>query len=71
MARPRIPEASRRRLDEVVRRLGDLLPTRGPSRLPDEIKMAATIEIETPDGSTSRLSVVTRRRVEPRDASQA
>lgn len=68
MARPRIPEASRRRLDEVVRRLGDLLPTSWAVTVARRDQDGGTIEIETPDGSASRLSVVTRRRLEPRDA---
>lgn len=70
MARPRIPEASRRRLDEVVRRLGDLLPTSWAVNVARRDQDGGTIEIETPDGSTSRLSVVTRRRLEPRDAAK-
>ena len=70
MGRPRIPEASRRRLDEVVRRLGDLLPTSWAVTVARRDQDGGTIEITTPDGNASRLSVVTRRRLEPRDAAK-
>ncbi len=70
MARPRIPEASRRRLDKVVRRLGDLLPTSWAVTVARRDQDGGTIGITTPGGSTSRLSVVTRRRLEPRDAAK-
>jgi len=68
MARPRIPEASRRRLDEVVRRLGDLLPSTWTVKVARRDQVGGTIEIGTPDGNTSPISVVTCRRLEPRDA---
>lgn len=70
MARPRIPEASRRRLDEVVRRLGGLLPTSWTVTVARRDQDGGDIEVEAPDGGTTRLSVVTRRRLEPRDAAK-
>ena len=70
MARPRIPEASRRRLDEVVRRLGDLLPTSWAVTVARRDQDGGAIAIEAPNGSTSPVSVVTRRRLEPRDAAK-
>lgn len=70
MARPRIPEASRRRLDEVVRRLGDLLPSTWTVKVARRDQDGGTLAIEAPDGNTSPVSVVTRRRLEPRDAAK-
>ncbi len=70
MARPRIPEASRRRLDDVVRQLGALLPSSWTVNVVRRDQDGGDIGIEAPDGSTSCFSVVTRRRLEPRDATK-
>lgn len=66
MGRPAIPEASRRRLDDTVNRLGALLPD----------GWQVTVELRSADGGVVRLAddrdridiaVLTRDRIEPRD----
>lgn len=70
MGRPPIPEASRKRLAAVVDRLGRLLPSSWTVTVERRNRDGGVIEIAAPDGSSARLSVVTRRRLEPRDAAR-
>jgi len=68
MGRPPIPEASRKRLAAVVEWLGDLLPSSWTVTVERRNREGGVIEIAAPDGAAATLSVVTRRRLEPRDA---
>ena len=70
MGRPPIPEASRKRLATVVDQLGDLLPFSWTVTVERRNRDGGVIEIAAPDGAVATLSVITRRRLEPRDAAK-
>jgi hypothetical protein len=68
VGRPPIPEASRKRLTTVVDRLNGHLPSSWTVAVERRNRDGGDIEIVAPDGAAATLSVVTRRRLEPRDA---
>ena len=70
MGRPPIPEATRKRLAAVVDRLGGLLPSSWTVTIERRNREGGVIEIAAPDGAAATLSVITRRRLEPRDAAK-
>ena len=67
MARPAIPEASRRRLDDTVERLRALLPDEWTVTVAHRQPDLGTVSITADDGTEATVSVVTRDRLEPRD----
>jgi len=67
VARPAIPEASRRRLDETVERLRALLPDDWNVTVAHRQPDRGIISITADDGTEASVSVVTRHRLEPRD----
>ena len=67
MARPAIPEASRRRLDDTVERLHALLPDDWNVAVAHRQPDRGIISIADDDGTEATVSVVTRHRLEPRD----
>ena len=67
MARPAIPEASRRRLDDAVERLGALVPDDWTVTVAHRQPDLGIISIAADDGTEATVSVVTRDRLEPRD----
>jgi DNA-binding transcriptional ArsR family regulator len=68
MGRPPIPEASRRRLAIVADKLAGLLPASWDVGVVRRSRDGGDIELTAPDGSTGTVTVVARRRLEPRDA---
>ena len=66
VARPAIPEASRRRLDDTVVRLRALLPDDWNLTIAHRQPDRGVISI-TADGAEATVSVLTRDRLEPRD----
>ena len=70
MGRPPIPEASRRRLAEVVDRLAGLLPSSWNVSVVRRARDGGVIEVGGPDSTASAVSVIVSRRVEPRDAAK-
>ena len=66
VARPAIPEASRRRLDNTVERLRALLPDDWNVTVAHRQPDRGIISI-TADGDAATVSVLTRDRLEPRD----
>jgi hypothetical protein len=67
VARPAIPEASRRRLDDTVERLRGLLPDDWGVTVAHRQPDVGIISIADDDGTEATVSVVTRHRLEPRD----
>ena len=67
MARPAIPEASRRRLDDAVERLRGLLPEDWGVTVAHRQPDVGIISIADDDGTEATVSVVTRHRLAPRD----
>ncbi len=67
VARPAIPEASRRRLDDTVERLRALLPDDWNVAVAHRQPDRGIISIADDDGTEATVSVVTRHRLEPRD----
>ena len=67
MARPAIPEASRRRLDDTVEHLRALLPDDWNVTVAHRQPDRGIISIADDDGTEATVSVVTRHRLEPRD----
>ena len=67
MARPAIPEASRRRLDDTVERLRALVPDDWTVTVAHRQPDLGTISISADDGTEVTVSVMTRERLEPRD----
>ena len=67
MARPAIPEASRRRLDDAVERLRALVPDDWTVTVAHRQPDLGTVIITADDGTEATVSVVTRDRLEPRD----
>ena len=67
MARPPIPEASRRRLDDTVDRLRALLPDDWNVTVAHRQPDVGIITIADNDGTEATVSVVTRHRLAPRD----
>ncbi len=70
MGRPPIPEASRKRLARVVDMLSDLLPPSWDITVVRRGRDGGVVEVTAPDGPTGVISVVVRRRLEPRDAAK-
>ena len=68
MGRPPIPEASRKRLARVVDILTGLLPPPWDITVARRSPDGGVVEVAAPDGPTGVISVVVRRRLEPRDA---
>ena len=66
MARPAIPEASRRRLDDTIERLRALLPDDWTVTVAHRHPDRGIISIAV-DGAEATVSVLTRDRLEPRD----
>ena len=67
MARPAIPEASRRRLDDAVERLRALVPDDWTVTVAHRQADLGTVSITADDGTEATMSVMTRDRLEPRD----
>ena len=67
MARPAIPEASRRRLDDTVARLRALVPDDWNVTVAHRQPDRGVVSIAADDGTEATASVVTRHRLEPRD----
>jgi hypothetical protein len=67
VARPAIPEASRRRLDDAVERLRSLVPDDWTVAVTRRQPDLGVVSITADDGTEATVSVVTRDRVEPRD----
>ncbi len=67
MARPTIPEANRRRLDETVERLRALVPDDWTVSVAHRQPDRGVVSITADDGTEATVSVVTRDRLEPRD----
>ena len=67
MARPAIPEASRRRLDDTVEHLRALLPDDWNVTVAHRQPDRGIISIADDDGAEATVSVLTRHRLEPRD----
>ena len=70
MGRPPIPEASRKRLAQVVDLLTELLPPSWDITVARRSRDGGVVEVTAPDGPTGVISVVVRRRLEPRDAAK-
>src|SRR6056297_2732490 len=68
MGRPPIPEASRKRLAQVVDLLTELRPPSWDITVARRSRDGGVVEVTAPDGPTGVISVVVRRRLEPRDA---
>ena len=67
MARPAIPEASRRRLDDTVERLRALVPDDWTVTVAHRQADLGVVSISADDGTEATVSVVTRERLEPRE----
>ena len=67
MARPAIPEASRRRLDDTVERLRTLVPDDWTVTVAHRQPDLGIVSITADDGTEATVSVMTRDRLEPRD----
>ncbi len=67
MARPAIPEASRRRLDDTVERLRALIPDDWSVTVARRQPDLGILSIADDDGTEATVSVVTRHRLQPRD----
>ena len=67
VARPAIPEVSRRRLDDTVERLRALVPADWAVTVAHRQSDRGIISIADDDGTEATVSVVTRHRLEPRD----
>ena len=70
MGRPPIPEASRKRLANVVDSVTERLPEPWDLRILRRTRDGGGIELAAPDGTTGTMSVVVRRRLDPRDAAK-
>lgn len=67
MARPPVPEASRKRLAIVADKLAELLPASWDIAVVRRDRDGGVIDVTAPDGPTGTVTVVVRRRLEPRD----
>jgi hypothetical protein len=67
VARPAIPEASRRRLDDTVERLRALVPDDWTVTVAHRQPDLGMVTISAYDGTEATVSVVTRDRLEPRE----
>lgn len=67
MARPTIPETSRRQLDDTVERLRALVPNEWAVSIEQRKPDFGVISFVADDGTKSLVSVITRDRLEPRD----
>lgn len=66
MARPAIPQASRRRLDAAVERLRSLVPTTWDVRVVRRTDNGGDVLVVGEDGTESTIATVTRKRLDPR-----
>jgi hypothetical protein len=67
VGRPPIPEASRRRLNETVERLRDLLPSEWEITVERRDRDGGTVHIGVSGEPTTAVTIATRERFEPRD----
>jgi hypothetical protein len=67
MARPAIPEASRRRFDDTVERLRALLPDGWRAEIVRRTLDSGVVSLVADDGTETEVTVLPRERLEPRD----